>query len=170
MTVPRTREHLTTAHIAGGVETRMFALAYRVARLLGYSPRSSARLCRQVLVSLGDQPDTARTVPDTTRTERDRVLDALRRAVRPSIDQDRLNRAIHDAVLCDEVALLPSRQRLAVRLALLQRCTVEQIAERTGWNRQQIARLLRAGLGTVADRGQRWQRPGYAPTGPSKMP
>jgi hypothetical protein len=165
--VTRTREQRTVRvptddDVPGGVESRMFVLAYRVTRLLGYSHRSSERLCRQVLVSLGDQSGIAPTDgglarPDTTRAERDRVLAALRTAVRPSIDQDRLDRAMHDAVLCDEVALLPSRQRLAVRLALLQRCTVEQIAERTGWNREQIVRLLRTGLGTVAARGQRWQ-------------
>jgi DNA-directed RNA polymerase specialized sigma24 family protein len=149
--------------VIAGETDRMLVLAYRVVRLLGYSRRSSQRLSQQILVSLGDHLSTepaedSQTQAARSRAEREHVLSALRRVVRPSIGHEQLDRAMHDAVLCDEVALLPPRQRLAVRLALVQGCTVEQIAERTGWHREQIVRLLRAGLGTVGDRGQRWQR------------
>jgi DNA-directed RNA polymerase specialized sigma24 family protein len=58
-------------------------------------------------------------------------------------------------VLADELTLLPPRQQAAIRLTMQRRYSVRQITERMGWTPQQVARLLRAGLTTLAVCGHR---------------
>jgi hypothetical protein len=130
-----------------GVEDRMLALTYRVARQVGYPRRARTRLCRQIIL---DTPSWREDRPEGAgRRVRARLLTALRAALGPHVDPERLDRAVSDAVLADEVALLPTRQQAVLRWVVEQRCTVGQVTERTGWTHQQVARLLRAGLTTL---------------------
>src|SRR5579884_2235472 len=136
------------------VEERMLALTYRVARQLGYSRRASNRICRNIFLgsrspwcsSLATHPSDQQAGTDAKRGVRTLFLITLRTVMGPHVGRADLEHVLHAAVLCDEVELLPPRQRFAVRLAVLERCTVEQIVHRTGWTRSQVARLLRTGL------------------------
>jgi hypothetical protein len=146
-----------------GVDERMLALVYRVAGQLGYSRNANVRLCRRVFLGARSWLLVRRTVAvpmigrrDVTnvgRGVRARYLLILRSALGPTIDRDRLNNALADAVLADELALLPPRQQFVIRLATVEHCTVRQIIERTGWTQAQVLRLLRAGLHTITVRG-----------------
>lgn len=135
---------------------RMLALTYRVARQVGLTRRASMRLCRQVVLNTPvweeDQPSRGQAVAG--RRARALLLTTLRAALGPRVDRDRLDRAVRDAVLADEMSLLPTRQQAVLRWVLEQRWTVGQVIERTGWTHQQVSRLLRAALTTVTVCGQ----------------
>lgn len=139
------------------MDERIVTLTYRVARGLGYSRRASARLCRQILLNAEVEQGICGDA-QAARRARTRLLDTIRAAVGPRVDRARLDRALDLAVLADELALLPPRQQAAVRWAVEEQCTTEQIAERTGWRPQQVACLLRAGLATLAARGRQSTR------------
>ena len=142
------------------VSERMVALAYRVVRELGHSRRASVRLCRQILLATPSwsvqqgQVEAAAVGTDAESARRTRagLLAVIRTEIGPRVDRARLERALAAAVLADELALLPPRQQAAVRWAVQERCSIEQIAERTGWRPQQVACLLRAGLATLTAR------------------
>jgi hypothetical protein len=130
-----------------GVEDRMLALTYRVARQVGYPRRAGTRLCRRIIL---DTPSWREDRPEGAgRRGRARLVTTLRAALGPHVDPDRLDRAVSDAVLADEITLLPTRQQAVLRWVVEQQCTVGQVIERTGWTHQQVARLLRAGLTTL---------------------
>jgi hypothetical protein len=114
-------------------EHRVLDLTYRIARLLGHSPRASEQLCRRVLRS---------------RVVGTQVIATIRAALAP-VDDERFATAVADATLCDELAQLPPQQQTAVRLAVEQHYTVAQIADHTGWTTEDVVHLLRAGLRTV---------------------
>lgn len=84
------------------------------------------------------------------------MLAALRAHLRPTVDPVVLERALSDAVVWDEVALLPPRQRLVLTLAAGHHATVSSIARDTGWSQHQVTRLVRAALTTVTLH-TRWQ-------------
>jgi hypothetical protein len=137
--------------VATSVEDRMLALTYRVARQLGYTRRGGTRLCRQVVLATPswreDRPPGSSA--GAGRRARARLLTTLRAVLEPHTDRARLDRAVHDAVLADEMTLLPTRQQAVLRWVVEQQCTVGQVIERTGWTHQQVARLLRTGLTTL---------------------
>jgi DNA-directed RNA polymerase specialized sigma24 family protein len=143
-----------------GLEERMLTLAYRVAREVGYSPRASQRLCRQLFRAAPAWRDAVARpgTPDPGRGTRARLVAALRAAMPARVDRRTLERAVDGAVFADELTLLPPRQQAALTWALEQGCTVEQISERTGWTRQQVTRLLHAGLTTLTVCGQHLPR------------
>lgn len=133
------------------VDERMFTFTYRVARELGYSRRASRKLCRRIRLSTassGRRPEAPYGL-EPARWARAGLLTAIRATMGPGVDPARLEQALDVAVLADELVLLPPRQQAAVRWAVEERCTVAQIAERTGWKPQQIASLLREGLTTL---------------------
>jgi hypothetical protein len=127
---------------------RMLTLAYRVAKQTGRSRRTSTALCRHVFDA---SPELDRRCRDAAagRLVRARVLVTLRADLAPRIDRARLDEALHDAVLLDEVTLLPPRQRFALWSTTVDHLTTAELATRTGWTPPQIARLLRAALRTV---------------------
>ncbi|MEV4049717.1 hypothetical protein AB0J55_00900 [Amycolatopsis sp. NPDC049688] len=130
---------------------RMLTLVYRVACQTGQSRRTSVRLCRRIL---GAQPDATepRAVVDAGRHVRARVLTELRADLGRRIDRPRLDAALRDAVLLDEVTLLPPRQRFALWSTAVEHLTTAELATRTGWTSPQIARLLRGALRTVTSK------------------
>lgn len=144
------------------MEERTLLLAYRVARGVGLSPRASLRLCRRLFRTAlpwldtphGLHPAASNSDRDPGRRVRARLLTALPAAMPSRVDRRMLERAVDNAVLADELALLPPRQQAAIRWAVQQRYTVAQISERTGWTPQQVIRLLRAGLTTLTVCGQ----------------
>lgn len=152
------RPDWTPARRDFGVAERMLTLSYRVAREAGYSPRASRRLCRRLLRDTPFWPDTPpgadASGPDAGRRTRARLLLTLRAAMSSRVDGRVLERALDSAVLADELTLLPPRQQAVLRWVVQQRCTVRQISERTGWTPQQVTRLLRAGLTTLAVYGK----------------
>ncbi|VVJ21786.1 Uncharacterised protein [Amycolatopsis camponoti] len=130
---------------------RMLTLVYRVACQTGHSRRTSAALCSRIL---GAQPDADRSPAsvDAGRQVRTRVLVELRDVLGRRIDRPRLDAALRDAVLLDEVALLPPRQRFALWSTAVEHLTTAELATRTGWTSPQIARLLRGALRTVTSK------------------
>ncbi|WIV59239.1 hypothetical protein [Amycolatopsis nalaikhensis] len=134
---------------------RMLTLVYRVARQTGLSRRPSVALCRRLLCA---QPGVNQACPglDTPvgraaeRRVRARILIALRAELEQRIDRARLEAALRDATLLDEVTLLPPRQRAALWSVAVDHCAVTELAARTGWSPLQIARLLRAAMRTVS--------------------
>jgi hypothetical protein len=136
--------------------SRMLALAWQVTRRAGLSPRACARVCRDVLT---DCAAHCRAAPDprvparlAAARERAAVLDALRARLRHRVAPATLERAIGAAVLLDELARLPPRQRAALTAAALHGRSVTEIAEQTGAAPHQVARLLRTALRTLAVR------------------
>ncbi len=130
---------------------RMLTLVYRVACQTGHSRRKSAALCSRILCA---QPDAAgsRAVVDAGRQVRTRVLVELRAVLGRRIGRSRLDAALRDAVLLDEVTLLPPRQRFALWSTAVDHLTTAELATRTGWTSPQIARLLRGALRTVTSK------------------
>ncbi|MDQ7810697.1 hypothetical protein Q5425_43815 [Amycolatopsis sp. A133] len=130
---------------------RMLTLVYRVACQTGHSRRTSATLCRRILCA---QPKAteSRAVVDAGRQVRARVLLELRADLGRRIDRPRLDAALRDAVLLDEVTLLPPRQRFALWSTAVDHLTTAELATRTGWTSPQIARLLRGALRTVTSK------------------
>ncbi|MEC3976404.1 hypothetical protein [Amycolatopsis sp. H20-H5] len=135
------------------VPERMLTLTYRVATSLGRSPRQSARLYHRV-VGARTGLATERAGTDSGRRTRARVLVALEAELAPHTQRSRLDAALHDAVLLDELTLLPPRQRFTLWSAALAHDTVADIATRTGWTPAQVARLLRSALKTVTAHAQ----------------
>jgi len=130
---------------------RMLTLVYRVACQTGQSRRTSVRLCSRILCA---QPDVTESgsVVDAGRQVRARVLTELRADLGRRIDRPRLDAALRDAVLLDEVTLLPPRQRFALWSTAVDHLTTAELATRTGWTSPQIARLLRGALRTVTSK------------------
>jgi hypothetical protein len=130
---------------------RMLTLVYRVACQTGHSRRTSATLCSRILSA---QPDAteSRAVVNAGRQVRARVLLELRADLGRRIDRPRLDAALRDAVLLDEVTLLPPRQRFALWSTAVDHLTTAELATRTGWTSPQIARLLRGALRTVTSK------------------
>lgn len=130
---------------------RMLTLVYRVACQTGHSRRASATLCSRILCA---QPDVTewQAVVDAGRQVRARVLTELRADLGRRIDRPRLDAALWDAVLLDEVTLLPPRQRFALWSTAVDHLTTAELATRTGWTSPQIARLLRGALRTVTSK------------------
>ncbi|WP_103349892.1 sigma-70 family RNA polymerase sigma factor [Amycolatopsis sp. CA-128772] len=121
---------------------RIVLLTYHVARRTGSSRRRSGRLCRDMLRRHLEEQTPARD-----RRNRARLIAALRIQLKhagPDVDT-----AIRDAVLWDEVALLPPRQRYALWAAVVRHDSVAEISRSTGWTPPQVSRLLRAALMTV---------------------
>jgi DNA-directed RNA polymerase specialized sigma24 family protein len=127
---------------------RMLTLVYRVAKQTGRSRRTSTALCCRVLTA---SPEVDRRCRDAAaeRQVRAHVLVALRADLAPRIGRAQLEAALRDAVLLDEVTLLPPRQRFALWSTAVDHLTTAELATRTGWTPPQIARLLRAALRTV---------------------
>ncbi|WP_409186537.1 hypothetical protein F9C11_20805 [Amycolatopsis sp. VS8301801F10] len=95
--------------------------------------------------------DTSVSPRDPGRRDlRARVLAALHAELASWVDETRLESATCDAVLLDELALLPTRQRYALWATASQHRNVAEVAATTGWTPAQVARLLRAALRTVA--------------------
>ncbi|MET0132473.1 MAG: hypothetical protein ABW215_02660 [Kibdelosporangium sp.] len=135
---------------------RMLMLTYRVAVSLGCSRRERARLCRRVLSAPVGVRMFACSAPrgtargsDPGRRPRAEVLTLLRVELGPRVERTRLDEALRDAVLLDEIALLPPRQRFALWASALAGQPMARIVIRTGWTPSQVARLLRAALRTV---------------------
>ncbi len=130
-------------------------LTYRVATELGRSQRQRTRLCRRIVVGavLAQSPEAPRsdvsTTTDSGRRLRSEVLARLRSELGSRVSHGELDAALRNAVLLDELALLPPRQRFALWAAATAQHTVADISARTGWTPQQVARLLRASLQTV---------------------
>ncbi len=122
---------------------RMADLAWRAARGAGLSEQASTQVCQDVLA---DVP-AARQAPQ--RGVRTGVLAALRHHLAPAVDAVHLERALRDAVLWDEVALLPPRQRLVLTRVAGLRMPVSAVARDTGWSPDRVVCLLRAALRTV---------------------
>jgi DNA-directed RNA polymerase specialized sigma24 family protein len=87
----------------------------------------------------------------TGNSERDRAIAALRTTLGP-VDDERFDRAVADAILCDEITRLPPRERTAIQLAVRHKHTLAQITARTGWPAAEVAQLLRDGLHTITAR------------------
>ncbi|WP_326951940.1 hypothetical protein [Amycolatopsis sp. NBC_01286] len=134
---------------AGLDAARPVALVYRVARRTGASRRAARRLCVRLLPVVPGEP-----VADVASARRIRVLvvRALRTELAPRCDAALLEAAVADAVLLDEVALLPPRQRFVVREMALERRSLAEVAATTGWTRAQVMRLLNAGLSSITTR------------------
>ncbi|MEC3980370.1 sigma factor-like helix-turn-helix DNA-binding protein [Amycolatopsis sp. H20-H5] len=141
------------------VRERMLALTYRVARRMGRSRHASARLCRRVFsppatMDVWDVSDPAVDGPLAPRFGR-RLRARLVTEVRAQWGRrhrDGLEGALREAVLLDELALLPPRQRFALWATTLQGRSVAEIAAHTGWTPAQIARLVRSALTTLTIR------------------
>ncbi|WP_344417858.1 hypothetical protein [Amycolatopsis minnesotensis] len=136
------------------VPERMMTLVYRVGAGLGRSPRGCARLCLRVLVRAAvagaESPiRDERGWVDPGRRLRARVVAALRVDLGPRIDRARFEAVLRDAILLDELALLPPRQRLVLWTTVLGRGTLSDLVAETGWTPHQTARLLRAALQSV---------------------
>lgn len=125
---------------------RMISLGYRVACNLGSSSRVRKRVWRRVAAELAVS-DTAG--PDHGRPARDRVLASLHAEFPSRGRTAKLESAVRDAVLLDELALLPPRQRFALWATAVEHRSVADVARTTGWTPAQVARLLRTGLRTV---------------------
>lgn len=154
-----TRQRPATLPQQPSVEDRMVALAYRVAQQLGFSSRANEQLCRRMLLDAPswlrrppriDPAPGGRVDPSAARRTRTRYLLALRASIGPRIERGQVDDALRSAVFADELSLLPPRQRLALSLAVERHYTVRQIVEHTGWTHSQVARVLRAGLRTIA--------------------
>lgn len=142
------------------VPERMLMLSYRVATAVGQSRRQRARLCQRVVRSVvlpqipGSSPLDPAWWTDPGSRLRAQVLARLRSELSSRVDQADLDTALRSAVLLDELALLPSRQRFALWASVLAHHTTADIGARTGWTPRQVARLLRAALHTVTTRSR----------------
>ncbi|MFB9924142.1 sigma factor-like helix-turn-helix DNA-binding protein [Amycolatopsis halotolerans] len=125
---------------------RMVSLGYRVARNLGSSSRVRKRVWRRVTAELAAS-DVAG--PDYGRLARDRILASLHTEFPSARQTAKLDSAAREAVLLDELALLPPRQRFALWATAMEHRSLADIADTTGWTPTQVARLLRTGLRTV---------------------
>ncbi|MGW4527703.1 hypothetical protein [Amycolatopsis sp. NPDC004378] len=123
-------------------QDRVLLLTYRIARGSGASRRRSARLCREMLRWHVNQQVCVGVCLNRTG-----MITALRAQLNEA--GPGLETAIRDAVLLDELVLLPPRQRLALWAATVQHESVIEISRRTGWTQPQVSRLLRAALLTV---------------------
>ncbi|WP_033296374.1 sigma-70 family RNA polymerase sigma factor [Amycolatopsis jejuensis] len=133
------------------VDERMLALAYRVAhQAVGQSRRARARARGSVVLAL-TSVDTSRPAKDPARRgTRAQVLAVLQAEFGSKADPARLASAVRDAILLDELALLPPRQRYALWATALAHRSVAEVTDATGWTPSQVARLVRAALRTVA--------------------
>lgn len=127
-------------------EDRALAFVYLVARRTGRSPASAARLCTRLMSrrSAG-RVAGARNVRASWSAE-------LRVRLRRRRGAQVFDEALADAMVLDELALLPPRQRFAVWEAVIRHRKVTDIAEDTGWTRGQAGRLLHAGMSSLATR------------------
>ncbi|MEV7551886.1 hypothetical protein AB0N89_19865 [Amycolatopsis sp. NPDC089917] len=136
------------------VPDRMLTLAYRVATGAGYSQTERERLCRQatelpaVAQALASAPGLGEW-RNPARALRSQVVTFLRADLGRRADDERLTTVLRGAVLLDELALLPPRQRFALWATTLASCTADDLEIRTGWTPRQIAHLVRAALRTV---------------------
>ncbi|MGB3442633.1 MAG: hypothetical protein WBA97_28145 [Actinophytocola sp.] len=142
---PRLVEYASESARQGpDVSERAFDLVYRVCRLVGRPEASSARLARRILREFDS---TARG-----RRARDTYVHAINERLARRVHARDLDNALRAAILCDEMTLLPPRQRLALSSVVLDGSSVAQIAQRTGWSTTQTARLLRSALVTLSAR------------------
>ncbi|MFD5089799.1 hypothetical protein ACFWMR_04320 [Amycolatopsis thailandensis] len=136
------------------VADRMLTLTYRVATGAGYSRAECERLCRQVtalpaVVQVMDSDCGRAGWENPARSLRAQVVEFLRADLGQRVDGESLDAVLRGAVLLDELALLPPRQRFALWSTTLSSCTADDLGIRTGWTARQIARLVRAALRTV---------------------
>ncbi len=78
------------------------------------------------------------------------ALRARSRRCDPAVFDD----ALAEAVVRDELVLLPPRQRFTVWSVAVRHRPISEVAADTGWSRSQVVRLLNAGLATIT----RWGR------------
>lgn len=132
------------------VGERMLALAHRVAQqAVGQSRRGRGQARGSVVFALRAAGTSPASTDPGSRDTRAKVLAALRAALATRADPVRLESALRDAVLLDELALLPPRQRYALWATALRHRSVAEVAAATGWTPAQVARLVRAALRTV---------------------
>ncbi|GAA3546863.1 hypothetical protein GCM10022222_33100 [Amycolatopsis ultiminotia] len=137
------------------VDERMLTLAHRVARrAAGRSRRARAEAGKSVVLVLSTVDTSGPAAVPGGRDARAKVLAALQARLGARVDRRRLDSAAREAVLLDELALLPPRQRYALWATALQHRSVAEVAAATGWSPAQVARLLRAALRTVAAHAQ----------------
>ncbi|MDT8915221.1 hypothetical protein [Amycolatopsis sp. PS_44_ISF1] len=136
------------ADVAG----RMVTLSYRVACSTGRSRRESKRLLDRLLPALAEagRPRPVGEWTDPGRRARARLVKALRAELTPEVDRAVLAAALRDAVLLDELALLPPRQRFALWATAVARRSTDDLIAVTGWTPRQVSKLLQAALRTVA--------------------
>ncbi|OZM71310.1 hypothetical protein CFN78_21210 [Amycolatopsis antarctica] len=135
----------------------MDSVIHRIAREAGLSRARSGRLRRRLAESPRWQALIAPARTDHgARRVRARVIAEVRAELAPRTDTSTLQRAVHTAVLLDEVSLLPPRQRYALWSAAIEGRPAADIARRTGWTASQVHRLLGSALTTVTVRAQRW--------------
>ncbi|SEP52354.1 Sigma-70, region 4 [Amycolatopsis saalfeldensis] len=144
-------EWLSEADVAG----RMVTLAYRVAHSTGRSRRECKRLWDGLVPAFAEaaRAGSAKAGPgwaDPGRRARSQLLTALRAELAPRVERGVLSAALQDAVLLDELALLPPRQRFALWAAAVSHQDIADISAATGWTPGQVSRLLQAALRTVA--------------------
>lgn len=135
---------------------RILEMVYFLARRTGRSPGAAARLCTRLvpeLVSSTGVPASPGHRLTAARRGRVAVATALRARSRrcdPAVFDD----ALADAVVRDELVLLPPRQRFTVWSVAVRHRPISEVAAETGWSRSQVVRLLNAGLATIT----RWGR------------
>ncbi|AIG79155.1 Hypothetical protein AJAP_31680 [Amycolatopsis japonica] len=136
---------------------RILDMVYVLARRTGRSPGAAARLCTrlvpELVVSSAGAPDSHGHRLATARHGRVAVATALRARSRrcdPAVFDD----ALADAVVRDELELLPPRQRFTVWSVAVRHRPIAEVAAETGWSRAQVVRLLNSGLATMT----KWSR------------
>ncbi|MEV4604167.1 hypothetical protein AB0K15_43260 [Amycolatopsis sp. NPDC049253] len=130
---------------------RMVNLAYRVTVSTGCSRRTRARVWRSVSTVVASR--SAAGAPNEDERIRGLVLAAVHGELAAGTARDRLLAALEEALLLDEVALLPPRQCFTLWSAAVERRSVAEVAALAGWTPAQVALLLRAALRTVARSG-----------------
>ncbi|GLY41849.1 hypothetical protein Amsp01_078720 [Amycolatopsis sp. NBRC 101858] len=131
---------------------RVLEMVYLVARRTGRSPGAAARLCIRLVPKLTASSTTAPSSPAHRLAAARRGRIAVAAALR-SLDRRRdpavFDNALAEAVVRDELALLPPRQRFTVWSVAVRHRPISEVAAETGWTRSQVVRLLNAGLSTI---------------------
>ncbi|GAB2796704.1 hypothetical protein [Amycolatopsis magusensis] len=128
---------------------RLIAIVYRIARRTGRSPAAAARLCIRLVPQMVSAPSGERRDRlAAARRGRSALADTLRTRSR-NRDTGVFDEALNEAVLMDELALLPPRQRFTVWAMAIEHRTVSEVIAETGWTSTQVMRLLNAGLSTI---------------------
>ncbi|GLY38354.1 hypothetical protein Amsp01_043780 [Amycolatopsis sp. NBRC 101858] len=131
---------------------RVLEMVYFVVRRTGRSPAAAARLCVRLVPKLAASATAAPSSPShrlaAARRARIAVATTLR-GLEHRRDPAVFDTALAEAVVRDELALLPPRQRFTVWSVAVRHRPISEVAAEAGWTRSQVVRLLNAGLSTI---------------------
>ncbi|MEV7551958.1 hypothetical protein AB0N89_20255 [Amycolatopsis sp. NPDC089917] len=128
---------------------RGVAFVYRVALRSGLPPLAAEELCDRLVPAALDTTKHSWETRDDRWVSRS-LATALRTRLNDQCDPRDLEAALAEAILLDELVLLPTRQRFTVWAAIVRGRPLAEIAAETGWSTAQVRRLLTAGLTSIS--------------------